>query len=60
MTAHSVVHDSFSIERSYPATPQRVFTAWASQTEKDRWFGAGDDFLAVTSEYTLDFRVGGR
>ncbi len=60
MTDRSVVHDSFSIERSYPTTPQRVFTAWASQPEKNRWFGEGDDFLASTSEYTLDFRVGGR
>lgn len=60
MTDHSVVHGSFSIERSYPTTPHRVFTAWASQPEKNRWFGEGDDFLTSTSEYTLDFRVGGR
>ncbi len=60
MTDSSVVHDSFRIERSYPAPPQRVFAAWASQPEKDRWFGGGDEFLAVTNEYTLDFRVGGR
>jgi uncharacterized protein YndB with AHSA1/START domain len=56
----SVAHGSFSIERTYPATPQRVFAAWASQQAKDPWFGGGDDFLASTSEYTLDFRVGGR
>ncbi len=60
MTNCSVVHDSFSIERTYAATPQRVFAAWASQPVKDRWFGEGDDFLAPTSVYTLDFRVGGR
>jgi uncharacterized protein YndB with AHSA1/START domain len=60
MTDRSVVHGSFTIERTYPTTPHRVFTAWARQPEKNRWFGEGDDFLASTSEYTLDFRVGGR
>lgn len=60
MTDRSVVHGSFSIERIYPAQAQRVFAAWASHSEKNRWFGEGDDFLAVTEQYTLDFRVGGR
>ena len=60
MTDRSVVHGSFSIERNYSTAPQRVFAAWASQSEKNRWFGEGDDFLASTDEYTLDFRVGGR
>ena len=60
MTDRTVVHDSFSIERNYPTAPQRVFAAWSSQSEKNRWFGEGDDFLASTNEYTLDFRVGGR
>lgn len=26
MTAHSVIHDTFTIERTYPAFPSRVFT----------------------------------
>ncbi len=56
----SVEHGSFSIERIYPATPKRVFAAWASRAAKNPWFGEGDDFLTVTSEYTMDFRVGGR
>jgi len=59
MTDHRVDHGSFSIERTYAASPQQVFAAWASEQEKDRWFGAGDDFLSQTDEYTLDFRVGG-
>ena len=59
MTIGSVAHGSFTVERVYPAPPQRVFAAWASQRAKDPWFGSGDDFLAPTDEYTLDFRVGG-
>jgi uncharacterized protein YndB with AHSA1/START domain len=59
MTDRSVAHGSFSIERTYPAPLDRVFAAWSSRPEKNRWFGEGDDFLATTDEYTLDFRVGG-
>ena len=59
MTDHRVDHGSFRIERTYDASPDRVFAAWASHAEKDQWFGAGDDFLTQTDEYTLDFRVGG-
>ena len=49
----SVVHASFSIERVYPATPARVFAAWADREAKARWFSCHEG-------YTLDFRVGGR
>jgi uncharacterized protein YndB with AHSA1/START domain len=59
MTDQSVTHGSFSIERTYPASPERVFAAWSSQPEKNQWFGEGDDFLATTDQFTLDFRVGG-
>ena len=59
MTNHRVDHGSFRIERTYAASPQHVFAAWATQQEKDRWFGEGDDFLTQTDDYKLDFRVGG-
>jgi len=59
MTEHSVAHGTFEIERTYSAPRQRVFAAWASHAAKNDWFGEGDDFLSVTNEYTLDFRVGG-
>jgi uncharacterized protein YndB with AHSA1/START domain len=54
----SVVHDRFVIERTYPASPERVFAAWATQAAKSQWFGPEDD--GSTDEHTLDFRVGGR
>jgi uncharacterized protein YndB with AHSA1/START domain len=54
MTERSVTHATFSIERTYEATPARVFAAWADADAKSRWFGAKDPRLE------LDFRVGGR
>src|SRR5262249_59736953 len=54
MTDRYVTHATFSIERVYRASPQRVFAAWADPAAKARWFaGPG-------SEHQLDFRVGGR
>jgi uncharacterized protein YndB with AHSA1/START domain len=44
MPANPVVHASFTIERSYAASPARVFAAFADPAQKRRWF---------------DFRVGG-
>jgi uncharacterized protein YndB with AHSA1/START domain len=52
----SVTHATFVIERTYDASPQRVFRAFADPTIKTRWFG-GDE--APTSEYSLEFRIGG-
>ena len=54
----SVVHDSFTIERTYPAAPERVFAAWATQAAKSQWFGDAEEIS--TSAHTLDFRPGGR
>jgi uncharacterized protein YndB with AHSA1/START domain len=54
----TVVHDSFAIERTYPAAPERVFAAWASLQAKSQWFG--DDEVESVDDHTLDFRPGGR
>jgi uncharacterized protein YndB with AHSA1/START domain len=52
--SRSVVHDTFVLERTYPAAPERVFAAWATQAAKAQWFGGGEG-----GEHELDFRVGG-
>ena len=62
MTARSVIHDTFTIERTYPAAPSRVFAAFASAEAKGIWGDTGDlepaDGEAGIAEF--DFRAGGR
>ena len=57
MEERSVTHSTFVIERSYPATPERVFAAFADPAVKRRWY-AERNGMAV-DEFTMDFRVGG-
>jgi len=54
----TVVHDTFVIERKYPASPARVFTAFADPAAKLRWFGDQDS--EMKAKHDLDFRIGGR
>lgn len=61
-TPCSVIHDTFTIERYYLATPQRVFAAFSSLEEKNKW-GALEDATKVEGDAgpeEFDFRVGGR
>jgi uncharacterized protein YndB with AHSA1/START domain len=58
MTGRSAKHATFVIERSYDASPARVFAAWASPAAKGRWFSGPDEW--EKSNHELDFRVGGR
>jgi len=51
MNERSAVHNTFTIERVYKASPAKVFTYWADPLLKERWFSKADEF---------DFRVGGR
>ncbi|HEX9622937.1 MAG TPA: SRPBCC family protein [Streptosporangiaceae bacterium] len=60
MTAGSVVHDTFTIERTYPAAPSRVFAAFASAEAKDAWGDTGDIESAPGIQNEFDFRIGGR
>jgi uncharacterized protein YndB with AHSA1/START domain len=61
MTKRLVIHDTFAIERIYPAPVSHVFAAFASKEAKDAWGGTGDvaapDADAADAEF--DFRIGG-
>jgi uncharacterized protein YndB with AHSA1/START domain len=57
VSASSVTHATFEVERRYPGAPTVAFAAWSDPAVKARWFGrAGRD----EDTYELDFRVGGR
>ncbi len=58
MSDRSVTHATFVIERTYDASPARVFAAWATPEAKGPWFVGPDDWEA--SDHELDFQVGGR
>lgn len=55
MSNRSATHSTFVIERTYDASPARVFAAWADVNAKGQWFGPGGQ-----QEHELDFREGGR
>jgi uncharacterized protein YndB with AHSA1/START domain len=57
MNKHNVVHDSFTIERTYKASPERLFAAWADPAQKRRWFAEGEGW--VVESFEVDFREGG-
>jgi uncharacterized protein YndB with AHSA1/START domain len=53
----STTQSTFVIERTYKASPQRVFDAWADPAAKTRWFGPSEK---PEGTYSLEFRIGGR
>jgi uncharacterized protein YndB with AHSA1/START domain len=53
----SVVHSTFSIQRTYAANPSRVFFAFSDEATKRRWFAEGEGW--EIHEFTGDFHVGG-
>ena len=62
MSSRSVIHDTFTIERTYPVSPEKVFGAFASVEAKNVWGDTGnlesvDDGVGATE---FDFSVGGR
>jgi len=57
MTNRSVVHASFTITRTWNATPARVFDAFAKEEAKAKWFVGPGNW--VQHKRTFDFREGG-
>lgn len=62
MTARSVIHDTFTIERTYPAERARVFAAFSSAEAKEAWGDTGDlgEAQSQAGATEFDFRPGGR
>jgi len=54
----SVVHGSFTITRSWKASPARVFAAFADEEAKSKWFAGPPGMQKL--EKSFDFREGGR
>jgi uncharacterized protein YndB with AHSA1/START domain len=48
----TVTHSTFTLERRYPASIQRVFQAWANPEARRRWMAQG-------AEHSQNFVVGG-
>ncbi len=57
MPESTVVHNTFVLERNYPASPKLVFSALSDADKKRRWYVEGEN--KEVDEYTMDFRVGG-
>lgn len=51
-------HATFTIERSFKASPSRVFAAWATAEARATWFVGGHGWTQLIREF--DFREGGR
>jgi len=57
MSARTVTHATFTIERRYKSRPAKVFDAFSDPAKKRRWFAEGPGFHL--DSYELDFREEG-
>jgi uncharacterized protein YndB with AHSA1/START domain len=56
MSDRSAEHATFVIERTYEASPARVWRAWSEPEQKLEWFGPRE---LEKPDHELDFREGG-
>jgi len=54
----SAVHDTFSFDRHFAATPERVYKAFADPTAKAQWFTGPPE--SKQEDVSFDFREGGK
>jgi uncharacterized protein YndB with AHSA1/START domain len=58
MITSPLFHGTFTLNRSWAASPARVFSAWADPKIKSQWFsGPVDDWVLINR--SIDFRRGG-
>jgi uncharacterized protein YndB with AHSA1/START domain len=55
----SVVHATFHLQRTYDASPARVWKALTDPSAKAQWFGASSEPVEII-ERAMDVRPGGR
>jgi uncharacterized protein YndB with AHSA1/START domain len=58
MTTIPLFHGTFTLTRSWAATPSRVFSAWSDPTTKAQWFRGPPDRWTELRR-SIDFRPGG-
>lgn len=54
----TVLHDTFTLDRTYDAPTAEVWRAWTEPELRARWFHGPEGWQLI--ERTLDLRVGGR
>ncbi len=62
MSERPVIHDTFELERTFPASVSRVFAAFASKEAKEAWGDTGDlteAGPADAGDTEFDFSIGG-
>jgi uncharacterized protein YndB with AHSA1/START domain len=58
MTSRSVVHGTFTVTRTWKASPAKVFEAFATEAGKAKWFATSETW--EKQEKLFDFREGGQ